>query len=83
MLKAMTRMIFAVMAVVCLLIGIFWIWFVQAYVVNWVEGETLALSTAEVSVFYALTILWFFLSVLFWWIFRRLTKQDQQEDKMP
>jgi hypothetical protein len=70
MLKALTRMVFAVMAVVCLLIGIFWIWFVQAYVMNWVEGET--------AVFYALTILWFILSALFWWTFRRLAKQDRE-----
>lgn len=73
MFKAMTRMIFAVMAVVCLLIGLFWIWFVRAYVATWVDGET--------AVFYALTILWFLLSALFWYTFRRLTKQDRQEDE--
>ncbi len=72
MLKALTRMIFAVMAVVCLLIGLFWIWFVRAYVVNWVGGET--------AVFYTLTLLWFLLSALFWWTFRRLTKQDRQDE---
>ncbi len=84
MLRSMTNVIFGFVAGVCLLVGLFWFWFLYSFSLKWAKYDgNLPASAAGTAVFGTegawwigfIAAGWIVLAVVFWLIQRRVNKK--------
>lgn len=79
MFALLRRVILPMMSVLCLLIGLFWLWFWYEFSLKWALSDTLPGPQDTAVVFYGsgvaqlgfLAFAWFLLALFFYWLHRR------------
>ena len=86
MFRSLRRVILPVTAVLCLFIGLFWIWFWYEFSLKWAMADTLPAATDSTVVFYGsgvsqlgfIAFGWLFLAIFLYVLHRRWQRRENQ-----
>ena len=88
MLRSITNVIFGLMAVMCVLAGLFWVWFLYEYSLKWLKyGGNIPVDAGATAVWGeegawwvgGIAVGWFVVAIFFWIIHRRMNKKNEPE----